>query len=391
MAHYLIEIRFHGKAKIAVKYLGRELRHYFHIRTEKHPHITLAGPFYTNDEERLINDFEKICSRSQLMDFEIEGFGLFENTKVVFLDVNPSKELEEFRWKFTQTLKPYCNLTKYDLEKEWKPHATIAMKIPYHKFQEVANHIGEKQEPIFKHIMVRATLLKGGFILREYDFLLRRSLIRKLAKSRRIYAQTLSLLKKHIEERNIVSFGDNQIIPCLPNAKPKKRTLSKSRVFVTSDLHLNHGNIIKYCARPFLNVNDMNKTLIKNWNSVVGEKDKVYFLGDLAFHTYDEDTKYWLSKLNGRITRLWGNHDKDEILPRHLILNYKGKKFYLCHFPEEVPKSWKGWAICGHNHNNDIEKYPFIDKINKRINVSIELTNYRPVNMDDIVRIIDGF
>ena len=51
-------------------------------------------------------------------------------------------------------------------------------------------------------------------------------------------------------------------------------------IFFTADLHLGHENIIKQCQRPFNNVEQMDKELIKNWNSVVNENDEVYILGD---------------------------------------------------------------------------------------------------------------
>jgi calcineurin-like phosphoesterase family protein len=54
------------------------------------------------------------------------------------------------------------------------------------------------------------------------------------------------------------------------------------KTFVIADTHFGHENIIKYESRPFKNTEEMNQALIKNWNSVVGEKDIVYFLGDFA-------------------------------------------------------------------------------------------------------------
>ena len=99
MVHYLIEFRFHGKAKYEIKKLVYDINRRFRLGYKRAiPHITLAGPFYSNDEKRLIGDFNRLCSRSHLMSFEIDGFSVFENSKVVFLDVKPSKELEEFRW-----------------------------------------------------------------------------------------------------------------------------------------------------------------------------------------------------------------------------------------------------------------------------------------------------
>ena len=71
------------------------------------------------------------------------------------------------------------------------------------------------------------------------------------------------------------------------------------------------------------------------------------------------------------------------------ILEYAGYKFFLTHEPENIPKDWDGWAICGHHHNNKPQDYPFIDKKNKRINISVELTKYKPVDMNYIIKKIE--
>jgi calcineurin-like phosphoesterase family protein len=54
-------------------------------------------------------------------------------------------------------------------------------------------------------------------------------------------------------------------------------------IYFTADLHLDHANIIRYCNRPFQDVQEMNECLIKNWNSCIQPNDQVYILGDLVF------------------------------------------------------------------------------------------------------------
>ena len=405
MIHYLIEFRFHGKAKYEIKKLVYEINRRFRLGYKRTiPHITLAGPFYTNDEKRLIGDFNRLCSKSPLMNFEIDGFSVFESSKVVFLDVKPSKELEEFRWNLSQTLKSYCQLRSFDYEKNFEFHATIAMKLPEDKFSSIRDYINRKSKLNFKHVMVRATLIKGGFILREYDFLLRRSLVRKLAKDKRVYAQTLDLLKGHFENKfNPNEFTEERIkVEKKSFTEKLKDIFRKPKTFVTSDLHLDHTNIIKYCKRPFLNTEDMNRTLVDNWNNTVSNKDRVYFLGDMNFGKGSRSADYWLTKLNGDIFFIRGfsykpsgernQHDrifKTKNVFDSLIIEYKGKKFFLVHDPANVPSNWDGWAICGHHHNNKLEEHPFIDKKNKRVNISTELTKFRPVDMDDLIKKIE--
>src|SRR5574344_1354629 len=53
--------------------------------------------------------------------------------------------------------------------------------------------------------------------------------------------------------------------------------------FFTSDTHFNHANIIRFCNRPFKDVNQMNEVLIENWNRVISQGETVFHLGVLCF------------------------------------------------------------------------------------------------------------
>lgn len=80
-----------------------------------------------------------------------------------------------------------------------------------------------------------------------------------------------------------------------------------NKIFFTSDTHFGHANIIKFCKRPFLNVDDMNEALVENWNKVVPEDGIVFHLGDFAFggsNVWNEITP----RLNGQIHLILGNH-----------------------------------------------------------------------------------
>ena len=54
--------------------------------------------------------------------------------------------------------------------------------------------------------------------------------------------------------------------------------------FFTSDLHLYHKNIIKYCERPFDDVTEMFDTILDRWKEKITDKDEVHFLGDWALN-----------------------------------------------------------------------------------------------------------
>ena len=86
------------------------------------------------------------------------------------------------------------------------------------------------------------------------------------------------------------------------------------KIFYIGDLHFGHNNIIKYDDRPFLNVQEMDMSLINNWNSVVTDEDKVIILGDF---TMSGDVNYWcslLGALNGTKCICVGNHDNRKCL-----------------------------------------------------------------------------
>ena len=68
-----------------------------------------------------------------------------------------------------------------------------------------------------------------------------------------------------------------------------------------------------------------------------------------------------------------------------MVLQYNNKHFDLVHDPHDAPPDWEYGVIHGHKHNNDLAKFPFINGKEKRINVSAELVNYRPVSLDFIL------
>lgn len=84
--------------------------------------------------------------------------------------------------------------------------------------------------------------------------------------------------------------------------------MNEQNVFLISDLHLFHKNIIEFEERPFNNVYDMHETIIKNWNNRVTNNDKVFILGDLTFGK-KEPSKAIVERLNGKLYLIKGNHD----------------------------------------------------------------------------------
>jgi calcineurin-like phosphoesterase family protein len=389
MTHYLIEFRFFGESKHEIKRLIRELQSTFRLwrRHRAIPHITLVGPLSTRDEGRLISDFEELCTNQPIMNFKVKGYGTFDDSRVVFINIEPDEALDKFRWKLSKRLKDYCRLDSHDLNIDFKFHATLAMHLRQDKFDEVREHIQTRPKPEFPHCVMRVTLLRGQKILREYDFFLERLLSRREAKSRRLLSESFCRLEEYLRENKI----DTDIDLFAPIEEVDVGTTD--RVFFISDTHFDHVNIIRYCNRPFNSVREMNDILVNNWNRTVGKNDVVFFLGDLVVGRRSRPPDYWLPKLRGNIVFIKGRsrHHVDRArginFYDRLILNHEGQKFLLVHNPKDVPSDWKDWVIHGHTHNNNPE-YPLINRKNKTINVSVELLDYKPLSMDGLLKLI---
>ena len=112
MPRYLIDIRMMGSVKQQIRSLSNHLEEKFRLGTRLVvPHITLAGPFSTNDEEKLIKDFTRICmDQKTVPKYEVGGYGFFDETRVVFITITPDETLKHFRYQLSRTISPYCSL-----------------------------------------------------------------------------------------------------------------------------------------------------------------------------------------------------------------------------------------------------------------------------------------
>ena len=166
-----------------------------------------------------------------------------------------------------------------------------------------------------------------------------------------------------------------------------------NKIFVTSDLHFSHGNILKYENRPFLGIEHMNEQLIKRWNNVVSKHDKVFVLGDVSFAN-KEETKKLVSQLNGKKILIMGNHDRgrsidfwryvgfDEvskypiILYEHVVMSHEPPTY----FNDATPYAY----LYGHVHST--EAYKTITKDSAC--VCTERWNYTPVELSKVLELM---
>ena len=188
-------------------------------------------------------------------------------------------------------------------------------------------------------------------------------------------------------------------------------------VFFTSDTHWLHSNVIRYDNRPFSTVEEMDETLIKNWNKVVKDGDIVYCLGDFGFCSLGK-IKDILDRLKGTKILVLGNHDRHSVTGYYnagfsLVCNELTIKFgktmcKLSHYPYRESKLKQWWEMFrfkkdyrsinkrrpvrgieevllhGHTHSGSV----MIDKKRKQIHVGCFLHNYTPVSLQKVLNMI---
>lgn len=156
---------------------------------------------------------------------------------------------------------------------------------------------------------------------------------------------------------------------------------SEKMIFFTADTHFFDEHLkhdLNFADRDFLTVTEMNQTIIDNWDNVVGPEDTVYHLGDIARITSNRSgykkVLDVLSKLNGQIVFIKGNHDPCALikyLSRNqlqtpagktkflfhdvgLILKFDHYQFFLTHYPLMLGISVNSINLHGHIHHYSV-------------------------------------
>ncbi|WP_022872646.1 metallophosphoesterase [Nesterenkonia alba] len=194
--------------------------------------------------------------------------------------------------------------------------------------------------------------------------------------------------------------------------------------FFTSDPHFGHANIIRYCDRPFRDVQEMDEVLISRWNDVVGPDDEVWVLGDYAMGDRSRGLGY-LTRMNGTKYLVAGNHDRCSPTEKtgHLHIqeyldagfsavvsqartslppyrrNGNGLHVVLSHYPytgdshteEDRYAQFRlrdlgTPLICGHVH--DSWKSTHSPRGTVQVNVGVDVWDFTPVSAEDLHRFI---
>lgn len=196
---YLIDIRLMGSVQHQISELSNHLHEKFSLGDMRViPHISLAGPFSTDNEKKLIDDFTKICrDQTVVPKYEIGGYGFFDTSRVIFVNIIPDENLKQFRYQLSQTIAPYCTLRAYDLDgaDEFRFHSTLAMKLDWLTYQRIKWYFRNQECVKYQHHPIRVTLLRNSRLVCEYDFVQNRMLTRSQALSKATKKRDYDILK----------------------------------------------------------------------------------------------------------------------------------------------------------------------------------------------------
>jgi calcineurin-like phosphoesterase family protein len=172
-----------------------------------------------------------------------------------------------------------------------------------------------------------------------------------------------------------------------------------SDIWVTSDSHFNHKNILNFTdnegrrVRSFNSVEEMNEVLIERWNEVVKPGDKIYHLGDVFFGPKSWIEQNW-KRLNGKKRLIVGNHDDIEYIVQQRMFEkvvmwrmFTEFNLLLTHVPVNNSTLYERRFnngpmtpminVHGHIHSNASPVGPYVC-------VCVEQTDYRPVNIQEL-------
>jgi calcineurin-like phosphoesterase family protein len=197
--------------------------------------------------------------------------------------------------------------------------------------------------------------------------------------------------------------------------------------YFTSDTHFGHRNIIRFCGRPYADVDHMNVDLVARATSLLEANDELWHLGDVALGHLDSTLTH-LARVAVDVTLVAGNHDrchpcsggrgerfaevyrercrlKELILTNTALTLSSGVDVMVSHFPCADPDlegredrrgkvivdkfaAWRvadggSWLLCGHVHDRWRQR-------ERMINVGVDAWGGSPVSEAQLIELIEA-
>jgi len=160
------------------------------------------------------------------------------------------------------------------------------------------------------------------------------------------------------------------------------------KIWIISDSHFGHKNIIKYCNRP----ENFAEIILINLLKYVREDDVLLHLGDVCFKDFDGFHNQYIKPLQCKKWLVKGNHDNAsnsfylkywDFVGDSISLAHHKKNILFTHIPRE--KHEYDINIHGHLHNSG-HRGNIIDGC---FLIAMEYINYRPITLERCVYLIN--
>jgi calcineurin-like phosphoesterase family protein len=164
------------------------------------------------------------------------------------------------------------------------------------------------------------------------------------------------------------------------------------QTWLISDTHFGHKNIVEYCKRPV----NHNELMVENWQKLVAPEDSIFHLGDVFMGKGSKEfAQSIVPELPGQKYLIPGNHDTEskefyESLGFHLAWQpfYFNEGLCFTHYP--LCRDYAKWKTNIHGHIHNQGYAPGTPPKRSYVNVSVEVTGYAPVLLEDVKKGLVG-
>lgn len=175
----------------------------------------------------------------------------------------------------------------------------------------------------------------------------------------------------------------------------------EDRIYYTSDTHFLHENILGFCNRPFKNIEEHDKELIRRWNEKVPEDGIVFHLGDVGMGNGGRLTDI-LYQLHGYIYLVIGNHDWRENVAKQswrfvgmaqqVNMSVGGQQIILNHYPllcfAGSYRKKPVWQLYGHVHSSPyssgVDAQRLVYALPSQYDVGVDNNDFTPLSHKEV-------
>lgn len=205
----------------------------------------------------------------------------------------------------------------------------------------------------------------------------------------------------------------SKVLKIIEKRREKKFEFDKdAKFYFTSDTHYGHGNIMRYCKRPFFvhddekekvekgqkftvskeSINNMNDQLVERFNKLVKPNDVLIHHGDFAWHPFKNSVEF-IERLNCKnLFLIWGNHDEAELgnfIPNNYdqcLIKLEGVEIHSNHYPQDTwESSHRGsWHLFGHVHGAANSRRELNPAWSMSLDCGVDSHDFRPWEFQEL-------